>query len=219
MNFRERYKYNPAKDVLGSGGFATVYKAFDTLLERDVALKMFHTSESDKVNILSELKKMSKLDHQNLIRCYDILNVEVTNIHGLPEKLSVGVMEYADSGSLKEFIQRNNDLNVTKDLLIQILQGLSYLHSKNIIHRDLKPQNILLSDYDGTLIPKITDFGISKAVSNDNQVSSVIMGTIEYMAPEQFDTEKYGIDGRISTNLDLWSFGILTYEMVTKKHL
>lgn len=63
MNFRERYRYDPARDKLGSGGFATVNKAFDTLLEREVALKMFPATESERVNLLSGLKKMSRLDH------------------------------------------------------------------------------------------------------------------------------------------------------------
>ena len=219
MNFRERYRYDPAADKLGSGGFATVFRAEDTLLEREVALKIFHVSESTKVNLLSELKRMSKLDHPNLIRCLDILNVDVTNVHGLAEKLSIGVMEYANGGSLKEFSDRNNDLELSKAILIQVLKGLSYLHSKAIIHRDLKPQNILLSNYEGELIPKISDFGISKSISAEDRSSSVVMGTIEYMAPEQFNPNRYGINGRIATNLDLWSFGILTYELITKRHL
>ncbi len=219
MNFRERYRYDPSTDKLGSGGFATVFRAEDTLLEREVALKIFHVSESTKVNLLSELKRMSKLDHPNLIRCLDILNVDVTNVHGLAERLSIGVMEYANGGSLKEFSDRNNDLELSKAILIQVLKGLSYLHSKAIIHRDLKPQNILLSNYEGELIPKISDFGISKSISADDRSSSVVMGTIEYMAPEQFNPNRYGINGRISTNLDLWSFGILTYELITKRHL
>ena len=219
MNFRERYRYDPTADKLGSGGFATVFRAEDILLEREVALKIFHVSESTKVNLLSELKRMSKLDHRNLIRCLDILNAEVTNVHGLTEKLSIGVMEYANGGSLKEFAHKNNDPETVKDILIQILRGLSYLHSKAIIHRDLKPQNILISDYDGELIPKISDFGISKSISAEDRSSSVVMGTIEYMAPEQFNPVRYGINGRISTNLDLWSFGILTYEVITKRHI
>ncbi len=219
MNFRERYRYDPSADKLGSGGFATVFRAEDTLLEREVALKIFHVSESTKVNLLSELKRMSKLDHPNLIRCLDILNVEVTNVHGLSEKLSIGVMEYANGGSLQEFSHNNNDPELAKAILIQVLRGLSYLHSKAIIHRDLKPQNILLSNYEGELIPKISDFGISKTISAEDRSSSVVMGTIEYMAPEQFNPNRYGINGRIATNLDLWSFGILTYEVITKRHL
>ena len=219
MQFRERYRYNPSIDKLGSGGFATVYKAFDTLLEREVALKIFHTSESDRVSLLSELKRMSRLDHPNLIRCLDILSVEVTNVHGLTEQLNIGVMEYANSGSLKEFFDGNKNLEQVKDLLIQVLRGLSYMHVKGMIHRDLKPQNILLSSQDGVLVPKITDFGISKSLSNQTQASSVVMGTIEYMAPEQFNPQRYGIDGRIGTNLDLWSFGILVYEAITGRHL
>jgi serine/threonine protein kinase len=219
MNFRERYSYDPIKDQLGTGGFATVYKAFDTVLERQVALKIFHTTNNSKVNLLSELKKMSQLDHPNLIRCIDIITTDIVNIHGMTEQLNIGVMEYANNGSLKEFMSGSHDHETYKDLFIQILQGLSYLHNRGMIHRDLKPQNILLSKQGNIIIPKISDFGISKSLNSNNQTSSVLIGSIEFMAPEQFNPGKYGIDGKVSTNLDLWSFGILVYEAISKKHL
>jgi serine/threonine protein kinase len=219
MNFRERYSYDPIKDQLGSGGFATVYKAFDTVLERQVALKIFHTTSNSKVNLLSELKRMSQLDHPNLIRCIDIITTDIVNIHGMTEQLNIGVMEYANNGSLKEFMSGSHDHETYKDLFIQILQGLSYLHNREMIHRDLKPQNILLSKQGNIIVPKISDFGISKSLNSNNQTSSVLIGSIEFMAPEQFNPVKYGIDGKASTNLDLWSFGILVYETISGKHL
>jgi serine/threonine protein kinase len=84
------------------------------------------------------------------------------------------------------------------------------------VHRDLKPQNILIKQTDEGPVAKLTDFGISKMVDTDkSNSSSALMGTIEFMAPEQFNPEKYGINGKIGTNLDLWSFGLLVYTMET----
>ena len=94
----------------------------------------------------------------------------------------------------------------------------SFLHSKGIIHRDLKPQNILLlKDNTGKLTAKISDFGISKNTDSNTNSASMTIGTIEYMAPEQFSPNKYGLNGKIGTNLDLWSFGIMVHELVTNK--
>src|SRR4029077_11154744 len=94
------------------------------------------------------------------------------------------------------------------------LRGLAYLHRHGMAHRDLKPQNILIKIDEDEPVSKITDFGISKVIASDDANSSTLLGTIEYMAPEQFNPKKYGINGRITTNLDLWSFGLLVYEAV-----
>jgi serine/threonine protein kinase len=123
-------------------------------------------------------------------------------------------MEYLDGGDVKNYIKSNSE-HLDK-LLKDILAALSYLHANGIIHRDLKPQNILIKQTPTGPIAKITDFGISKTLNSDQHTSSsVLLGSIEYMAPEQFNPEKYGINGKINTNVDLWSFGCLTYELVT----
>jgi serine/threonine protein kinase len=121
-------------------------------------------------------------------------------------------MELANAGDLKDFARANPGSPMLYKLLKDVLLGLEYLHSKGIIHRDLKAQNILLVKQDGVLTAKISDFGISKDTGSGGQSSSMMVGTIEYMAPEQFSPAKYGIDGKVGSNLDLWSFGIMVHE-------
>lgn len=212
MDFKNRYKYNPKTDMLGKGGFAIVYKAEDTLLNRTVALKFFTHNDSNKNSLIQEISRAISLEHPNLCRYYDANMLESVNLHGELEKTEVGVMEYIDSGDLKSFLKHN--ITYFNKLLIDVLEGLSYLHNMGIIHRDLKPQNILIKSTVLGPIAKITDFGISKHINSGNTNASQLMGTIEYMAPEQFSPAKYGINGRISTNLDLWSFGLMVYELI-----
>jgi serine/threonine protein kinase len=212
MDFKSRYKYNPKTDMLGRGGFAIVYKAQDTLLNRTVALKFFAHNDNNKNSLIQEISRAISLEHPNLCRYYDANMLESLNLHGELEKTEVGVMEYIDSGDLKSFLRHN--ITYFNKLLIDVLEGLSYLHNAGIIHRDLKPQNILIKSTVLGPIAKITDFGISKHVNSGNTNASQLMGTIEYMAPEQFSPAKYGINGHISTNLDLWSFGLLVYELI-----
>jgi TPR repeat protein/tRNA A-37 threonylcarbamoyl transferase component Bud32 len=214
MKFEDRYKYNIKTDLLGKGGFARVYKAHDTLLDREVAVKVFNPSDNEHYTVLEEIKKVIKFEHPNLLRYYDVAILENTNVFGEKEQLQVGIMEIANAGDLKTFIKKRPTDEQLSDLLQQVLRGLGYLHSKGIVHRDLKPQNILLQNKNGKLMAKLSDFGISKDMDSNTNSASMTIGTIEYMAPEQFSPNKYGIDGKIATNVDLWSFGIMVYELV-----
>jgi serine/threonine protein kinase len=219
MTFQERFKYNTISDLIGKGGFARVYKATDTLLDREVAIKVFNATDKGQYTVLEEIKKAIKLQHPNLLRYYDVAVVENTNALGETETLQIGVMELANAGDLKQFAKNNPNSPKLFALLQQVLSGLEYLHQKGIIHRDLKPQNILLVEEDGELTAKISDFGISKSLDSGTNSSSMAIGTIEYMAPEQFNPAKYGINGKIGTNVDLWSFGIMVHELLTNEPL
>lgn len=215
MDFKTRYQYNPKTDLLGRGGFATVYKAHDTLLNRVVALKFYTKVGGDnKHTLIQEISRAIPLEHPNLCRYFDAAVLESVDIHGEVETTEVGIMEFIDNGELKQFILKNP--SYLDKLLTDVLHGLGYLHSRGMIHRDLKPQNILIKSSLEGPIAKITDFGISRNVSSSGATSSSqLMGTVEYMAPEQFSPAKYGINGRISTNLDLWSYGLMVYELLT----
>jgi serine/threonine protein kinase len=219
MTFQERYQYNPATDLLGKGGFARVYKAKDLLLDREVAIKVFNATDKGQYTVIEEIKKAIRLQHPNLLRYYDVAIVENTNPLGEQETIQIGVMELANAGDLKQFARNNPGSPVLFNLLQQVLGGLEYLHQKGIIHRDLKPQNILLAEEDGVLTAKISDFGISKNLDSNTNSASMAIGTIEYMAPEQFSPGKYGINGKIGTNVDLWSFGIMVHELLTNEPL
>ncbi len=103
---------------------------------------------------------------------------------------------------------------------MDVFMGLSYLHKNGIIHRDIKPANILIKQSLDGPIAKITDFGISKkSDSVNNNSSSALVVSIPYMAPEQLNVKKYGINGKISFNLDLWSLGVTIYEVLSGKVL
>jgi formylglycine-generating enzyme required for sulfatase activity len=212
MDFQQRYVFDPKTDLLGKGGFSKVYKATDTLLERTVALKFFTGNLSNKYQVLNEIKKAISFEHPNLCKYYDIAFLSNKNLFGETEQIEVGIMEYIDGGDFKTYT-RKHPQHIDK-LLVDVLKGLAYLHKHDFAHRDLKGQNILIKLDEGVPVSKIIDFGIGKVIAPDDAHSSVLLGTIEYMAPEQLNPAKYGINGHITTNLDLWSFGLLVYEAI-----
>jgi|GEM_PF-2018245 len=221
MDFKERYQYDPKKDLIGRGGFSIVYKAWDRQMEREVALKFFKDEDLHGYDVLNEIRKVSRLSHPNVIRFFDFKEIEVTDLHGVKSLAQVGIMEFVNNGDIGRFLgQRNYDRSLTLKLLIDVLKGLAYLHANAIIHRDLKPQNILVHHENNDYVAKLVDFGISKhATAHGQSASSRLIGTVEYMAPEQFDLNKYGINQYLTTQVDLWSFGVLVYELITGQSL
>ncbi len=219
MQFRERYQFEPSKDLVGTGGFAKVYKAFDTIRKRTVALKFYNGVSSDKYDIISEINRMEDIVHPNLIRYYDATVIQSTNAIGEIEKLQVGIMEFANAGDVGGFFKERRSMKVTRDVIEGILMGLQFMHMQDIAHRDLKPKNILLNKKaSGEVMAKIADFGISKRVTGDDaDVSSQLLGSVEHMAPEQFAPAVYGINGKLDTNVDLWSLGVIIYEIFAGK--
>ena len=207
MNFRDRYIFDSNKDLIGKGGFARVYRAYDSVRDRTVALKFYHGVASKKYDIISEINRMEDMVHPNLIRYYDANIIESVNVIGETERMQVGIIEYADGGDISTFFRKKrHSEKVIRPIIIDILRGLQYLHTQNIAHRDLKPKNILLSNSkkEGRLMAKIADFGISKRVgSEDHAMSSQLLGSVEYMAPEQFAPIIYGNNSQVVTNMDL----------------
>jgi serine/threonine protein kinase len=160
------------------------------------------------------------LDHPNICRYLDIEEIENKNPFGENEIIQVCVMELLDGGNILEYYKKNEDHQLLIKLLRDILNGLAYLHRHGIIHRDIKPANILIKSALEGPVAKITDFGISKATDNlSSNSSSALVVSIPYMAPEQLNIKKYGLDEKIASNLDLWSLGVTIYEIVTGKVL
>lgn len=219
QDFRKRFTYD-SSSCLGEGGFAKVYKAHDRQFDETVALKFYTKTNVQKYDIITEMRNSRRFTHQNIIRVHDARIVRFTDRYGATEDVQVGILEYANGGDLLDFLASDHSEAAFKQVMIGILRGLHYLHTeKRVIHRDLSPDNILMIREDDIWIPKIADFGISKQVDlqtvnlGDRKVSEELIGKMEYMAPEQFDPQKYGIDGRMATNVDLWAFGVILAEV------
>ena len=208
QEFATRYTYDPNSDRLGSGGFGSVYKAYDNEDDCFVALKIAHVDmQHPELRLRNEVAKAERLKHKNVARydaCYTF-----TTFSG---EMDIAVMRYYEHGSLDGFM-RGGDLSMEEryDILTQILEGIAYLHSHGIIHRDLKPQNVLMVHHAGRYIPKITDFGISKQLEDGESSlvsNSVLGGTRSFASPEQL------CEREIRKNTDLWSFGVIAYYML-----
>ena len=194
-------------EKLGQGGMGTVYLAFDTRLERKIALKVLNTDLSKDKIFLSrfkeEAKLLAKLNHQNITVLYNLLNFKGRWIM---------VMEYVDGVTVEQYLEKKPD-GLKEGLAIRIvkevLSGLHYAHLKGIIHRDIKPGNIMI-DKKGQV--KLMDFGI--AINKDSKRHTKvgnIVGSISYIAPELI---KGGVP---SPKTDIYSLGIVLYEMLEGK--
>ncbi len=191
-------------EEIGKGGMGTVYKAFDSKIREIVALKLLKPEIASDLEIIerfrNELKLARQVSHRHVCRMYDIGE----------EWLSIYIsMEYVPGEDLKSFIRRSGHLNEAKavGLARQILEGLVEAHRLGVVHRDLKPQNIMI-DRDGNA--KIMDFGIARSLHTKGVTGTgVIIGTPEYMAPEQ--AEGRDVDHRT----DIYALGAILFEMVT----
>ncbi len=210
-DFGTEYSFDPQSDYLGGGAYGDVYQATDRLGRR-VALKFYSRSQSQKYSLEKEIKRAVAFNNPNICRYITYFVLDSVNEVGQPVKTEVGVMELAEEGRIDKYLRSHPQYR--RKLLVDILRGLGYLHSKQVIHRDLKPANVLISVEDGVPVAKIADFGVSRSSAVTSGGVSV-MGTFDYMAPEQVFPRQYGVADVIPTNSDLWSFGVMTYELLT----
>jgi serine/threonine protein kinase len=216
MTFEQRYTYNRQTDKLGGGGFGTVYKAYDNFEKNVVAIKLLTSSTSDRYDLRAEIMRAKRLSHDNLCRYYN-LDQKTIKIDGDVELHDVIIMEYITGGPIDKFIAKHPQHR--DKLLRDVIKGLRYLHKNGLMHRDISPSNILIDDSVAEPVAKIIDFGISKKVNFENSVSINLIGKPQYMAPEQYRTKLYGENGKIDTRVDLWSFGVVAYELLSGNHL
>ena len=196
-------RYEIIKSI-GEGGMANVYLAYDTILDRRVAVKVLRGDLSNDEKFVRRFQRealsASSLSHPNIVEMYDV---------GEDNGIYYIIMEYIEGKTLKQLIKKRGALTLSEaiDIMLQITDGISEAHNSYIIHRDLKPQNIMIKD-DGTV--KITDFGIAMAL-NSTQLTQTnsVMGSVHYLPPEQ-------ASGKGSTiRSDIYSMGILFYELLT----
>ena len=198
------------KEVIGSGGFMTVYLAKWLEKEIDVALKvpylkgLITLNESRFQDLINEAKIWKQLEHPNIVKVYD---ANVTNLPYI-------AMEYLEGGSLRKKLENGKiPWEEAVSIAVQIADALLFTHFHGVIHRDLKPENILFTE-DGR--PKITDWGLAKVLLSPTSTTSseIFKGTISYAAPEQLDPKTFG---NVDWRTDIYQFGVVLYEMITGK--
>ena len=192
--------------MIGEGGMANVYLAHDTILDRDVAVKVLRGDLADDEKFVRRFQieaiAASSLNHPNIVEMYDV---------GEDEGKYFIVMEYIEGQTLKSLIKKRGALTLAEviDIMLQLTSGIACAPDTYIIHRDIKPQNVLILD-DGRV--KITDFGIAMALnSNELTQTNSVMGSVHYLPPEQAN----GSGSTIKS--DIYSLGILMYELLTGK--
>ncbi len=192
------------REIIGVGGMAVVYKAYDCIDDRIVAIKIlkeeFVRNSEFLTRFRNESKAIAVLSHPNIVKVIDV---------SFGDNFQYIVMEYIDGINLKEFLERKGALKWTDALYftVQILRALQHAHDKGIVHRDVKPQNIMLLS-DGTI--KVTDFGIARfARSGQDTLTDKAIGSVHYISPEQ------ARGNAIDEKADLYSVGVMMYEMLT----
>jgi predicted ATPase/predicted Ser/Thr protein kinase len=193
----DRYRID---SELGQGGMGTVYRGYDTALERQVAIKVLSRSglgTEGRGKLINEAQTVAQLNHPNIVTVYDV---------GEEDRTPFIVMEYIEGNSLHE--QPPESLEEALAILRQVCAGLEHAHGRGIIHRDLKPENVVVTT-SGTA--KLMDFGLARTVAARFTTEGTVAGTVFYLAPEQ------ALGEEIDPRSDLYSLGVMAYELTTEE--
>src|SRR5215218_10941097 len=188
---------------LGSGGMADVYSAEDTQLGREVALKVLYRRLAEDDEFVERFRREASaaagLQHPNVVQVFD---------RGEWDGTYYIAMEFLPGRSLKEAVRDDGPLDpdAAVEITLGVLKALRFAHRRGIVHRDIKPHNVML-DAEGRV--KVTDFGIARAGASDMTETGSIMGTAQYLSPEQ--AQGHPVDARA----DLYSIGVVLYELLT----
>ncbi len=198
---------------IGRGGMSTVYRAYDTVLERPVAIKLMHheiAGEDDHLErFRREARAVARLSHPHIVNVIDAGECsEQTACPYVSPGTPYIVLEHVEGETLKELIRRNGRLEIATALAytLQIARALACAHDHDIVHRDVKPQNVLLGE-DATV--KITDFGIARTLAEEGlTIDGRVLGTTDYVSPEQ------ALGQEVTGQSDIYSLGVVLYEML-----
>jgi Tol biopolymer transport system component len=214
---------------IGSGAMGDVYKAYDSQLERHVALKVLHPTlvhDSDKVQrFAQEAKAASALNHPAIVTIYEVATARVvTESKSGPDAIQYIAMEYVEGPSLRQYFHEEIPLPKMLDVIVQVAEGMAKAHAAGVVHRDLKPDNIMMTP---ERTPKIVDFGLAKLIQSElfsgvdaaaptlnlpKTRTGMVIGTVGYMAPEQ-------VEGRAADHRsDIFSLGCILYEAITGRN-
>ena len=201
---------------IGAGGMSTVYRAFDTVLERQVAIKLMHreiAADADQLErFRREARAVAQLNHPHVVGVIDAGEApapEEQTGFGEPTAMPYIVFEYVEGETLKDRIRRMGRLPIPEAVAyaIEIARALQAAHDRRIVHRDVKPQNVLI-DEEGTA--KVTDFGIARSLTEEGLTADGrVLGTTDYVSPEQ------ALGHDVGPQSDLYSLGIVLFEMLT----
>ena len=194
-------------DAIGAGGMGTVYRAFDPTLERMVALKIVHLDRVQEVapeqlreRFRNEARAVARLNHPAIVTIFDYDDQDPVGAYI--------AMEYVQGCALDEYVKQRPELHLEDAVsaMQQVLGGLAYAHGKDVVHRDIKPSNLLVTR-DGLV--KITDFGIARIGPRSTTQTGLLVGTPQYMAPEQY------MGGAVDHRCDIHAAGAVLYELLT----
>ncbi|MEO6282953.1 MAG: serine/threonine-protein kinase [Dyadobacter sp.] len=211
-DFYLRFEFNPAisGNLLGRGGFSSVYKVYDKVRKRYVAIKRSEVGVFAKFDLEREVKLANEIEHHpNIIR-YE-------NVERISDRAGVydyAILKYYSEGNLDNVLSSYSLTDKEKrQILTGILNGLAHLHKVPIIHRDLKAANVLMDrDPQGNWMPVIADFGLSRMVDAD--MSYVLNNSQIAITPNYASPEQYAENDALRPNTDLWAFGVMTYKMM-----
>lgn len=202
---------------IGQGGMGLVFAAKHLLLGTDVAIKVLSPTLKKNITDVKRFQREARvgwsLSHPNIVKIFELSQTQ--------DNILFIVMEFVKGDNLKNYIQRSAPLSPHRcyELLKPLCKALSFAHKNNVLHRDLKPANILISEENQTEIIKLADFGIAKLLKSGDDITQgtilttegTVIGSLDYMSPEQF------MDYKLGTTSDIYSLGVILHEMLTKK--